>query len=65
MTRTAYQSISLPKDDIAAMETAIVRAREMGLVSYSSIPEFIRDSIRRRIEEVHLAWRQEKTLRKQ
>lgn len=57
MAAKLYRSLKMPDDDAKAIEKSIERCEQMGLGTYSGIPEFIRDAVRRRIEEVNAQWR--------
>lgn len=60
MVATKYRNLKLPEADIKAVERGIVRCLELGLGTYASTPEFIRDAVRRRLEEIEKLSRQPK-----
>lgn len=51
-TRRAYTTVSVLTAELDAIKAAIKRASDGGLVSYQTPTEFVRDAIRRRIEEL-------------
>lgn len=58
MPRKAWKTIGgLTEGDLEAAEAAMARATELEGISYSSVAEFIRDALRRRVEAINEAWR--------
>jgi hypothetical protein len=55
--RKPYSTVTLPQSDLDAAQRALQRASELEGISYASLAEFVRDALRRRIEEINEAYR--------
>lgn len=63
VARQRFSTVSLTDTDLDAARKAMGRAAELEGMAYQSVAEFIRDALRRRVEAINEAWRDQHAVR--